>query len=136
MADAYLLPVEIAGRDGDVDRAKIVIHKIHALQVQHELDLPDVSHFRYAKAASFLDMPELALESVVMYLAAAGRDGQYYEDALALMNRANAGSSGGDVSAHLSSDIIADARLTDAEQAIRDGDVDRAKAAIQDIRAL
>ena len=134
MADAYLLQVEQAIRDGDVDRGRTVIDKIRTLRNQHELDLEDELYFRYARAADALGMSDLALESVVMYLAAAGREGQYYDEALALMNTAKAGSSGGDVSAQLSPDILADARLSDAEQAIQDGDVDRARTAIKDIR--
>ena len=61
-----------------------------------------------------LGISDVALESVVNYLAAAGREGQHYHDALALMNRAKAESSRGDVSDQLSLDIIADANLSDA----------------------
>ena len=64
------------------------IQNIRNLQEQHELDLPDEFHFRYAKAADVLDMPDQALESVVKYLAVSGREGQHYLEALALMNMA------------------------------------------------
>ena len=56
MADAYLLQVEQAIRDGDQVRARTVIRKICALQEQHDLDLPDGFHFRYAKGAVFVEM--------------------------------------------------------------------------------
>ena len=50
MADSYLLRVEQAVRDGDQAQARAVIQKILELQKEHELDLPDEFHFRYAKA--------------------------------------------------------------------------------------
>ena len=118
MADTYLLQLEQAVSDGDVDRERAVIHKIRTLQEQYELDLSAGFFFRYAKSAGALEMHDQALESVVKYLAATGREGQHYGEALALMNRSTAGSSRGDVSAQLSSDVIADANLSDAEQAI------------------
>ena len=136
MADAYLLQVEQAVRDGDLDRGRTVIQKIRSLQEQHELDLEIPFNFRYARAAGALGMSDVALESVVKYLAAAGREGRYYHDSLVLMNKAKAGASRGDVTAQLSPDINADAELAGAEQAIRDGDGDRARSAIQDIRKL
>ena len=84
MMVTYPLPV----RDGDQAQARAVIQKILELQKEHELDLPDEFHFRYAKAAASTDWPEQALESVVTYLSAAGREGQHYAEALELMNKA------------------------------------------------
>ena len=72
MADSYLLRAEQAVRDGDQARALAAIKNILDLQNEYELDLPDDFHFRYAKAADSLDLPEQALESVVRYLAASG----------------------------------------------------------------
>ena len=93
MADSYLLRVEQAIRDGDHARARDVIHKILDLQKEHELDLPDEFHFRYAKVAAAADLPEQALEAVVRYLAAAGREGEHYVEALELMNTVQAAAS-------------------------------------------
>ena len=90
MVDSYLLRAEQAVRDGDLARARAAINKILALQKEHELDLPDEFHFRYAKAADAAELPEPALEAIVKYLAAAGRDGQHYVEALELMNKAQA----------------------------------------------
>ena len=64
ITDAYLLQAEQSIRDGDHNRAKDAIQNIRNLQEQHELDLSDEFHFRYAKVADVLDMPDLALESV------------------------------------------------------------------------
>ena len=90
MADAYLLQAEQAVRDGDHDRARGVIQNLLLLQEEYDLDLPDEFHFRYAKAADAVDLPEQALEAVVRYLAAAGREGQHYVEALELMNTVQA----------------------------------------------
>ena len=49
--------------------------------------MPDEFHFRYAKAADVLDLPDQALESILKYLAVSGREGQHYLEALALMNK-------------------------------------------------
>ena len=86
--DAYLLQAEQSIQDGDHNRARDAMQNIHNLQEQHGLDLSDEFHFRYAKAADVLDMPDQALESVVKYLAVSGREGQHYLEALALMNMA------------------------------------------------
>ena len=88
LADSYLLRAEQAVREGDLVRARAAINKILDLQKQHELGLPDEFHFRYAKAADSADLPEQALESVVRYLAVAGREGRHYVEALELMNKA------------------------------------------------
>ena len=136
MADAYLLQVEQSIRDGDLDRGRTVIQKIRSLREQHELDLDVEFYFRYALAAGAVGMFGVALESVVKYLAAVGREGKHYHNALTLMNSVKGESSQGDVSAQLSPDIIADANLFAAEEAIGSGDLDRARTAIQDIRTL
>ena len=88
IADSYLLRAEQAVRDGEYTRVQAEINKILDLQKEHELDLPDEFYFRYAKAADSADLPERALESVVTYLSAAGREGQHYAEALELMNKA------------------------------------------------
>ena len=86
-ADAYLLQAEQAIRNGDTFRAQAAIQNILRLQKEHELDLSDEFHFRYAKAADAVDLSEQALEAVLKYLAVSGREGQHYLDALAVMNK-------------------------------------------------
>ncbi|MCY3681560.1 MAG: ankyrin repeat domain-containing protein [Gemmatimonadetes bacterium] len=85
--DAYLLQAEQSIRGGDHNRARDAMQNIRNLQKEHELDLPNEFHFRYAKAADAVDLPEQALESVLRYLAVSGREGQHYLEALALMNK-------------------------------------------------
>ena len=138
-ADAYLLQVEQSIRGGDLDRARTAIQNIRNLQEQYELDLSSEFHFRYAKAAASLDLPEQALVSIVKYLVISGREGQHNLEALGLMNRVRAKSSQdvvAVVSAHLSPNIMADAYLLQAEQTIQDGDHNRGRDAVKNIRNL
>ena len=86
-ADSYLLRAEQAIGEGDQARTRAEIDKINLLEKEHELDLPDEFHFRYAKATDSAGMPEQAHEAVVNYLTAAGRDGRHYVEALELMNK-------------------------------------------------
>ena len=88
VADSHLLRAEQAIREGDFTRARAEIDKIILLQKEHELDLSEEFHFRSAKAAAAASLPDRALEAVVKYLAAAGRDGPHYVEALELMNQA------------------------------------------------
>ena len=87
-ADSYLLRAEQAIGEGDQARARAELDKIILLEKEHELDLPDEFHFRYAKAAAAADLPEQAQEAVVKYLTLAGREGKHYQQALELMNKA------------------------------------------------
>ena len=86
-ADAYLLQAEQAIRNGDLHRVQAAIQNILRLQNEHELDLSDEFHFRYAKVTDAVDLSDQALESVLKYLVASGREGQHYVEALALMNK-------------------------------------------------
>ena len=87
-ADLYLLRAEQAIGEGDSARARAEIDKIILLEKDHELDLPEEYHFRYAKAAAAADLPEQAQEAVVKYLTLAGREGKHYQQALELINKA------------------------------------------------
>ena len=88
MVDSYLLQGQQAVRDGDLAEARAAINKIINLQKEHELDLADDFHFRRAQVAAAADLPEPTLEAVVKYLAATGREGEHYVEALELMNKA------------------------------------------------
>ena len=139
MADAYLLRAEQAVREEDQALALAAINNILDLQNEHELDLPDDFHFRYAKAADSADLPEQALESVVRYLAAVGRAGQHYVEALELMNAVQDEPSRDGVmvvAAKLPPDIMVDSYLLQAEQAIREEDYAGARTAMEKILSL
>ncbi len=134
--DAYLLQAEKAIHNGDLYRAQAAIQNILRLLKEHELDLSDEFHFRYAKAADAVDLSDQALESVLKYLVASGREGQHYVEALALMNKVQDRSSREVVASQLSPNIITDAYLLQAEQSIRNGDHIRGRDAVQNIRDL
>ena len=90
LLDSYMLQVQQAVRDGDLAGAQAARDKILDLQNEQEMDLPDEFHFRYAQVAAAADPPEQALESIMTYLAAAGRDAPHYVEALELMTKAQA----------------------------------------------
>ena len=50
--------------------------------------MPDEFQFRYAKAAAAAGLADEALDAVVKYLTAAGREGRHYVEALQVMNKA------------------------------------------------
>ena len=85
--DFYLLRAAQAIDESDPARALVEIDKIILLQKEHELDLSDEFHFRYAQVAAAADLPEQAHEAVVKYLTLAGREGKHYQEALELMNQ-------------------------------------------------
>ena len=90
MADAYLLQAEQLIAEQDYGGALDALNEIVALQREHNFTLPDVFHFKYAQVALGAGSSEEALESVTKYLATAGRDGEFYREALELMNKAQA----------------------------------------------
>ena len=90
MADSYLLQAEQLIAKQDYGGALDALNEIVALQREHNFTLPDAFHFKYAQVALGAGSSEAALESVTKYLATAGRDGEFYREALELMNKAQA----------------------------------------------
>ena len=88
MADSYLLQAEQLIAEQNYGGALDALNEIVALQREHNFTLPDVFHFRCAKAATSVELPEQALEAVLKYPAATGREGGHYVEALELMNKA------------------------------------------------
>ena len=88
MADRYLVEAEtlIAGKD--YGKAIELMDKIVALQKEHHFTLPDVFHFKYAELALSAGSVRAAIDSVNKYLAAAGREGEFYREALELLVQA------------------------------------------------
>ena len=88
MVDKHLIQIEQLHAAKSYVGAFIVMEKILALQKEHNLTLPDEFHFKYARVALSADSIKIALESVKKYLAATGKEGQFYQEALALLNEA------------------------------------------------
>ena len=85
LADKYLIKAERLHAKEDYAGAFKVMEKIIALQKEHEFKLPDDFPFKFARVTLSAGSVKIAIDSVNKYLAATGRDGESYRDALALL---------------------------------------------------
>ena len=90
LADKYLRQAEQLVREKDYEGARQALEKLLALQQEHGLEPGPEEHFRYARIWSEAGAPERAMEAAVRYLQIRGREAEHYEDALDLINRAEA----------------------------------------------
>ena len=88
MADRYLVRVERLMAEKNHEAALEMMDKIIELQKEHNLTVPDEFHFKYAQIAMSAGAVKAALDSVNKYLATAGREGQFYREALELLDEA------------------------------------------------
>ena len=88
LVDRHLVRVERFVADRAYGAARDVIDEIDALQQAHDLALEDEFHFTYARLAFAAGLHETAIDAVNEYLLAAGRDGDFYRDALELLDSA------------------------------------------------
>ena len=84
LVDQLLLRAERSIQQEDSDAALEVIWEILVLQEEHGIELPAEFYFRRAQATFAAATLESAKESVTSYLTAAGKDGEFYDDALVL----------------------------------------------------
>ena len=75
------------------------MEELVALQQEHGLEPDPEDHFRYARIWSAAGAPERAVEEAVRYLQIRGREAEHYEEALDLINRAEAEQARGESSA-------------------------------------
>ena len=87
MADRYLLRAERLMAEKDYKAALKAMNKIVALQKEHDLTLPEKFHYRYARVAFSAGSIKTAMDSVNKYLAATGRKGEFYREALELLDQ-------------------------------------------------
>ena len=66
------------------------MNEILALQEEHDLLLPDDFDFQYAQVAYAAGRTQTAIASLNEYLVAAGREGEFYREALELLDSAEA----------------------------------------------
>ena len=85
LVDQLLLRGERLIQEQETEAALEIIQEILALQEKHGFELPPEFHFRRAQAMFAAGTLAPARESVTSYLTATGRDGEFYEDALALL---------------------------------------------------
>ena len=86
MVDRYLLRAERLLEAKDHEGALDMMSKIRALQNEHDLTVPEEFHFKYAQVAFSAGSLQAAVDSVNKYLAAAGREGEFYREALELLD--------------------------------------------------
>ena len=87
-ADRHLVRAERAIDEQDFHGAKAAMDAILELQAEHDLELPAAFSFRYAEVLERLGLYDEAIEYITAYLAVAGRDGEYYREALELLDSA------------------------------------------------
>ena len=88
LIDRRLVRVDrLLARD-DHRAAHEVMNEVLALQREHEVALPAEFPFKYAQVALVAGLPETAVASLNDYLLAAGRDGEFYREALDLLESA------------------------------------------------
>ena len=85
LADQLLLRAERLIEGEEPEEALEALEEILTLQAEHGIELPPEFHFRRAQATFAAGTLEPARESVTDHLTAAGRDGEFYEAALALL---------------------------------------------------
>ena len=84
MSDRYLVKAELLEESKNYVAAFEVMEKVIALHKTHDLKLPDDFHFKYARVALAADSIRIAYDSVNLYLTTAGREGEFYKEALLL----------------------------------------------------
>ena len=84
--DRYLLGAEKLMAQKDHQAALDTMSKILALQKEYQLSLPEHFHFTHAELAFAAGSFQAALDAVNEYLVKAGRDGEFYREALDLLD--------------------------------------------------
>ena len=88
MVDRHLLRAERLLAADDPAGALQAMNEILALQEEHDLRLPDDFDFQYAQVAYEARRTETAIAALNEYLVAAGREGEFYREALELLDSA------------------------------------------------
>ena len=89
LVDRHLVRAERLLASGDADAALEAMNEILALQQEHDLVLEDGFRFQQARAAFAAGLTEAAITSLNEYLVAAGREGEFYREALELLDAAD-----------------------------------------------
>ena len=88
LVDRHLLRAERLLAAVDPDAALEEMNAVLALHEEHDLVLQDGFDFEYAQVAYAAARTETAIASLNQYLAAAGREGEFYREALELLDSA------------------------------------------------
>ena len=90
LADKYLRQAEQLVEEKDYEGARKAMEQLGALQQEHGLEPAPEDHFRYAQVWSAAGASEKAIEAAVRYLQIRGREADRYDEAIDLINRAEA----------------------------------------------
>ncbi len=88
LLDRHLLLAERLLAVGDPAAALEAMNEVLALQDEHDLVLDDDFPFQYARVAFAAGRMETAIASLSEYVIAAGRDAEFYREALELLDSA------------------------------------------------
>ena len=88
MIDRHLVRAERLLADDDPEAALEAMNEILALQDEHDLVLEDGFPFHYGRVAFAAGRMERAIASLSEYVIAAGRDAEFYREALELLDSA------------------------------------------------
>ena len=88
LVDRHLVRAERLLGAGDPAAALEAMNEILALQEEHDLVLQHGFDFEYAQVAYAAGRTETAIASAHQYLASAGREGEFYREALELLDSA------------------------------------------------
>ena len=88
MVDRHLVRVDRLLAADDLEAALEAMNEVIALQEEHDLELGNDFPFRYARVAFAAGRTETAIASLNEYLVAAGRQGEFYREALQLLDSA------------------------------------------------
>ena len=89
MVDRLLVRVDRLLAENDPGAAFEAMNEILNLQEEHDLQLRNDVHFRYARVAFAAGQTATAIASLNEYLVAAGRDGEFCQQALELLDAAD-----------------------------------------------
>lgn len=88
LVDRYLLRAQRLLADGDLRAAQVAMKQVVALRREHGVTLPAEFSFRFAEVLFAEGRFETAIEHANQYLLEEGREGEFYRDALRLVDSA------------------------------------------------
>ena len=88
LVDRHLVRAERLLAAGDVEAALEEMNAVLTLREAHDLALGNEFHFEYAQVTLAAGLLETAIASLNEYLLAAGREGEFYREALHLLDSA------------------------------------------------
>ena len=88
LVDRHLVRAERLLADGDLAAALQAMNEVLALHEEHDVELANDFDFQHAQVAFAAGRTQTAVTSLNRYLVAAGREGEFYREALELLDSA------------------------------------------------